>query len=406
MTNHLSSNARVMFLNGGFGAGGDTTYLFLLAGELSRRGVACSICSFDRNAPFANILFNLGIKVSVYDPRQLIFEEKIEKALVDIAAFKPSTVVANMDNTSYEVLRYIPSGVNRVGVCHANDPNTYTIFSKYAEWLDQLAGVSPHIVTQLAVLPEFQYKPVHYLSSGVQVPKILPQRNYFSESPLRIVYFGRLEQEAKRVRLFPQILQQLIDSGIPFQWTIAGDGSERAFLEARMKSASPTQQVCFVGVIPYNELPELLSNHDVYLLTSEFEGGPLSLLEAMAYGVVPVVSDLPSCIRQAVDSETGFLVDPNDIDGYAAAIIYLHNHREELAEKAPHARERILAHFSAQAWAQQWLDKVILSQPDTGIKWPSKYKIEPPLGMEKSLLFSAPGRLFRKLRRTLALPAA
>jgi len=128
----------------------------------------------------------------------------------------------------------------------------------------------------------------------------------------------------------------------------------------------------------------------------------LSLLEAMAYGVVPVVSAIPCCIS-ALGSNTGCLVDPDDVDGYAAAMIHLHCNREELAMKSRCARERILEKFSVQTWAQIWLDQVISPQVESSKEWPLPRKIAPPLGLEKSLGFSTAGRVLRRLHKRLPL---
>ena len=50
----------------------------------------------------------------------------------------------------------------------------------------------------------------------------------------------------------------------------------------------------------------------------------MSLLESMAHGLVPVVSDIESGIREVVDSNNGIRVAIDDIPGYAKAIIHLH----------------------------------------------------------------------------------
>ena len=119
----------------------------------------------------------------------------------------------------------------------------------------------------------------------------VPVRNF--SGPLRILYLGRLAREQKRVQLFPEILKQLCASGMPFHWTVAGEGEARSFLEANMKPVPPTQTVSFTGPIRYADVPSVLKEHDICLLTSDYEGFGLGVAESMGYGLVPVVSDLP-----------------------------------------------------------------------------------------------------------------
>jgi glycosyltransferase involved in cell wall biosynthesis len=108
---------------------------------------------------------------------------------------------------------------------------------------------------------------------------------------------------------------------------------------------------------------------DVILLPSAYEGLPLSLLEAMAHGVVPVVSDLPSGIREVVNSETGILVDPKNVDGYAAAILELDSDREDLAKKGLAASRLVRSSFSCETMADRWL-KMLRELPSATTEWP------------------------------------
>jgi hypothetical protein len=183
-------------------------------------------------------------------------------------------------------------------------------------------------------------------------PEARPARD--TAVPLRILYLGRLDREQKRVHLFPAILEQLQSSGIPFHWTLAGDGPESAALQARMQGGGPEQIVSFIGTVPYADVPRILSEHDVFLLASDYEGLPLSLLEAMGAGLAPVVSDLPSGIRELVDETTGKRVAPGNLRGYAEAIVWLHEHRGELRRFSENAQRRVRGEFSIAAMAGRW----------------------------------------------------
>jgi glycosyltransferase involved in cell wall biosynthesis len=222
----------------------------------------------------------------------------------------------------------------------------------------------------------------------------LPARDF--TRPLRILYLGRLAQEQKRVRLFPEILRQIRQSGMPFHWTIAGEGGERGFLEMNLKAGSSDQTVSFAGPISYAEVPAMLKQHDIYLLASDYEGLPLSLLEAMGHGLVPVVSDLKSGVRDVVDKTAGLLVPVDDVAGYARAIIHLHEHREELAAKSAAARARVQQEFSVGAMTDRWL--AALPPAKSGIEpWPTRWRIQAVLVAGNPLYFSRPVRMLRRM---------
>ena len=245
-------------------------------------------------------------------------------------------------------------------------------------------------------MPEFATAQVSYLPYGVPMPDRPNSSELRSNCPIRILYLGRLEQIQKRVRLFPTIFQQLKDSGIPFLWTIAGDGPERSLLEQQMKSTTSDQCVSFVGKVAYADVPKLLADHDVFLLASDHEGLPLSLLEAAGQGLVPVVSDLPSGIGEVVDETSGIRVPPENLAGYAAAIIQLHHHRDQLAALSRGAREKVQRNFSVTAMTDRWLAIIAAQSPPTPSAAPGKFKIQPILGTRNTWWFTPPARIARR----------
>ena len=391
----LPTPLRLAFVTGSLQLGGSTTFLCNLGGELARRTIALEVLSFEKENPLAPDFSRLNVPVLTQDQGRLIFEDRLLAILRRLAEFRPAVVLANLSATSFEVLRYVPAGVFRVGVAHADDPKVYELIGQYTSHLDLVAVVSETIRRRMAKLPEFARATVRYLPLGVPMPGKESSAREF-KGRLRILYLGRLDREQKRAHLFPAILDQLQSSGIPFHWTIAGEGAERAALERQMKGAPPAQTVSFTGKVAYADVPRLLSEHDVFLLASDYEGLPLSLLEAMGAGLVPVVSDLPSGIRELVDESTGKRVAPDNLHGFAEAIVWLHEHRVEMSRRSENARRKVRLEFSLAAMADRWLGAF----PGTiapGITWPQHGSVKPPLQMKNHLRFSRPGRALRRL---------
>jgi glycosyltransferase involved in cell wall biosynthesis len=183
---------------------------------------------------------------------------------------------------------------------------------------------------------------------------------------------------------------------MPFHWTIAGGGEERGFLETNMKSNSPDQTISFSGQVGYTDIGATLKQHDIYLLASDYEGLPLSLLEAMGYGLVPVVSDLESGIREVVDESNGILVPVKDVSGYARALVRLHQHRPEMVAKSAAARARVQQDFSVAAMTDRWLAAF---PPTKSViaPWPKRWRMRAVLASGNSLHFSWPMRILRRV---------
>jgi glycosyltransferase involved in cell wall biosynthesis len=394
-----SNPGRAALVTGGLNLGGSTTFLVNFAGELVRRGIPVEVMSFERDNPLAADFQKQNIPVLCLDQRRMIFEDRLKIILQSLARFRPTVVVSTLAPSSFEVLRYLPPGVFRIGMAQSHDPIVYDMMRHYAPWMDLAVMVSQAMKQKAAAMPEFAGMPVACLPYGVPMclDTELPARDY--TAPLRLLYLGRLENEQKRVHLFPRILEQLQASGIPFHWTIAGDGLEKTALEQAMKSL-PAQTVSFPGKISYADVPGILRAHDIFLLASDYEGLPLSLLEAVGAGLVPVVSNLPSGIPEVVDAGNGMLVPVNDVAGYARAIIHLHKHRDELAAKSAVARARVKTEFSVPAMADRWLAAFPKEFAAVG-GWPSDWDIKPPLPARHPLYFSPPVRALRRLAARL-----
>jgi hypothetical protein len=390
------SHHRIALISGGIPSGGSTIFLINLAGELVRRGIPVEVISFERENPLSVEFESQNIPVLCLDQRRMIFEDRLKMILRKLAYFQPTVVVSNLGATSFEVLRYLPKGVLRVGMGHTHDPLVYGMMRHYAPFMDLAAVVSGKMKQTVASMPEFAQVPVAGLLLGVPMPPAadLPAREF--TRPLRVLYLGRLFQEQKRVRLFPEILRQMCASGMPFHWTIAGEGEERGFLESNMKTNSPDQTVSFSGAVSYSEIGATLKQHDIYLLASNYEGLPLSLLEAMGYGLVPVVSDLESGISEMVDDSIGIRVPVNDVSGYARAIIRLHENRREMAAKSAAARARVQQDFSVAAMADRWLAAFppakFVIEP-----WPKRWRIQPIINAGTPFHFSGPMRILRRV---------
>jgi colanic acid/amylovoran biosynthesis glycosyltransferase len=101
---------------------------------------------------------------------------------------------------------------------------------------------------------------------------------------------------------------------------IAGEGTAKRKLMELTSQLRLKQSVTFSGFVTENEKRELLNIADLYILASEAEGQPFSLMEAMACGCVCIASNVGD-IPRLIDTHTnGFLVLPRDPQMLAAKI--------------------------------------------------------------------------------------
>ncbi len=102
---------------------------------------------------------------------------------------------------------------------------------------------------------------------------------------------------------------------------IIGDGYLRPSLESLVDRLNLKEKVVFSGW--RKDIPDLLATMEIFVLSSLWEGMPISILEAMAAGL-PVVATAVDGVREIVlDKETGFLIAPGDYQSLARAILNL-----------------------------------------------------------------------------------
>ena len=100
-----------------------------------------------------------------------------------------------------------------------------------------------------------------------------------------------------------------------------GEGPTQARLADRVSRLGLEPYVIFAGA--REDIPEILSALDIFLLTSLYEGLPLSILEAMAVGLPVVATSVSGTPEAVADEHTGLLIPPADSQAVASAVVRL-----------------------------------------------------------------------------------
>jgi sugar transferase (PEP-CTERM/EpsH1 system associated) len=150
---------------------------------------------------------------------------------------------------------------------------------------------------------------------------------------------GRLDAY-KNQSLLVRAMAPLLARGA--RLVIVGDGPTRADVEAAVKALPDPSRVVMTG--RRMDVPQLMPAFDVFALSSQTEGLPLVVPEAMAAGL-PVVATAVGGIPTVIDEgETGLLVPVEDA-AYAAALRTLHDDRALAKKMGARAREVALARY-------------------------------------------------------------
>jgi glycosyltransferase involved in cell wall biosynthesis len=192
-----------------------------------------------------------------------------------------------------------------------------------------------------------------HLPHGVAIPKDLPPS--VPGNALKVVFTGRLVED-KGVQDLYAINQLLRDSGVMAEWTIIGRGPLKKHLEEQWTGEA---NIRFASPDSTGEVMQMMGANDIFILPTRFEGSPVTILEALSTGLVPVVSDLPGGIREIVTEDIGRTIPIGDNRGFAAAIANLHRDRDQLMKMKAAARNLAQEQFDIKVTSDRYFDLLL-----------------------------------------------
>lgn len=228
----------------------------------------------------------------------------------------PGVLVAN-DWVELAMLSVYDVGRTVVQVVHGDYEFYYDLATRHDAIVDVYVGCSERIAERLRERLPHRAESIFHLRHGVEISgRVRTATN----GPLRLLFIGRLAP-GKGVHDLPQIDRELTRRGVDVRWTIVGDGPERDALRVAWPASD---RVYHAGSVAKDAIVRIAASHDLFVLPTRAEGLPLVVLEAMAAGLVPIVSDLPSGIPELVlPGDTGFRPAIGDIAAFADAIARL-----------------------------------------------------------------------------------
>lgn len=108
---------------------------------------------------------------------------------------------------------------------------------------------------------------------------------------------------------------------LKFVWV--GDGAQREKYEAELSRRGLRDRVTITGLLPPSEMPRVLSSIDLLAHTSQWEGLPRAVVQAMLMEKPAISFDIDGAPEVVIPGETGALVRLGDLDGFADAIVRL-----------------------------------------------------------------------------------
>lgn len=140
-----------------------------------------------------------------------------------------------------------------------------------------------------------------------------------------------------------------------FHLSIVGEGGEESTQAIRQQIADDDLSDVVTLLGNRSDVPQLLCHSDIFVMSSSWEGLPISLLEAQAAGLPSVVADVGGCGEVIEKTKGGVVVAPEDIEALAMALLQLIDMPEYRKELRAHALQNI-HHFDISSSFKKHID--------------------------------------------------
>lgn len=245
-------------------------------------------------------------------------------------------------------------------ISERNDPNTSSSFTEREKKV--ISFIHRHFVTGAIFQTESARS--YYFSKGDARGVIIPNPLYLEEMPPAntalnrshsIVTAGRLNDQKNHALLLDAFA--LVHRQYPeYSLTTYGEGEERASLEEQREHLGLERSVFFPG--NEKDMFARLQEAELFVLSSNFEGMPNALIEAMAMGLPCITTDYSEGRGTVIkDRINGLVVPRNQIQALAEAMLWCIGHpldSEQLGLEAAKIREQL----DSRVVCKQWLDTI------------------------------------------------
>jgi glycosyltransferase involved in cell wall biosynthesis len=154
------------------------------------------------------------------------------------------------------------------------------------------------------------------------------RKNLENLMPIKILFLARLIKE-KGIFELVEAIEKLRDKGFNLELIIAGDGADFELLKERVKSVS---YIRVLGDVQGKEKIALFKESHVYVLPSYTEGLPISVLEAMLFGLPVITTDVGGLKYFIKEEKMGYLVESKNVESLVERIELLIKNKEHMLE--------------------------------------------------------------------------
>ncbi|PXV62294.1 glycosyltransferase involved in cell wall biosynthesis [Halanaerobium congolense] len=311
----------ICFFLGGFsGVGGIGRVTSILANELSKdSNINVFTLSFYESSSNEVYELNKNIKKNyLYDQpitmkkaflllgfiklRKYLLDNSIDIIIACGALYYPITIVSTL-NLNIKTICWEHSHVNNT------KDHLFQGFSRMigAKCSDKILTLTKN--DKKEYISKYNIDNVNKIYNPID-PSLFKYTKSYNEKSKKIISVGRLSYQ-KNFKLLVEIAKEVLKNNSDWKWDIYGDGELREEIQEKIISYNLQNKITLKGHI--DNIYEIYSDYSILIMTSRYEGFPMTLLEGLANGLPLISFDVLTGPNEIIKhNKNGFLVKPFD----------------------------------------------------------------------------------------------
>ena len=232
-------------------------------------------------------------------------------------------------------------------------PRRLQVFQKrwFKKGIATPVAISELIQKSISNTYQISKNDIQIIYNGIDLYKCIVKDNY--ESGTNILHIGRFEKQKNHKELI-EIFYECVKKNRKLKLYLVGEGELKKDIEQMVKELNLSNNVKFVGILP--ECYEILNNSDIFVMTSKWEGMPMTIIEAMGTGISTIAYPVGGIPNMISDRKNGFL--PSNKYEFINCIMEISNNkkiREDIGKNATAKAKDYSAEIMAQKYMNLYL---------------------------------------------------